>query len=108
MVGDTCWVAGTTDPGGQHPADAAGQAREAFAIIERSLAEAGFELSDVVRTRIYVTDPVNAAPVAAVHGEFFGAIRPAATLVVVQALIEPQLLVEIEADAVRGRAAPAP
>jgi enamine deaminase RidA (YjgF/YER057c/UK114 family) len=108
VVGDTCWVAGTTDPGSAHPGDAAGQAREALAIIERSLAEAGFELADVVRTRMYVTDPVNAAPVATVHGEFFGAIRPAATLVVVQALIEPQLLVEIEADAIRGRGTAAP
>ena len=108
VVGDTCWVAGTTDPGGAHPDDVAGQAREALAIIERSLAEAGFALADVVRTRMYVTDPTNAAPVAAVHGEVFGAIRPAATLVVVQALIEPELLVEIEPDAVRDRGAAAP
>ena len=102
VVGDTCWVAGTADPGGRHPGDAAGQAREALGIIERSLAEVGFNLADVVRTRMYVTDPANAVAVAEVHGEVFGTIRPAATLVVVAALIEQGLLVEIEADAVRG------
>lgn len=103
VVGDTCWVAGTTDPGGAHPDNAAGQAREALAIIARSLAEVGFALEDVVRTRMYVTHPANAARVAEVHGEVFGEIRPAATLVVVSALIEPSLLVEIEVDAVRSR-----
>ena len=101
-VGDTCWVAGTTDPSGDHPSDAPGQARAAFVIIERALREAGFRLTDVVRTRMYVTDPAFAAPVATVHGEVFRDIRPAATLVVVPALIEPGLLVEIEVDAVRG------
>ncbi len=102
VVGNTCWVAGTTDPGSEHPDDAAAQAREALGIIERALAEVGFSLSDVVRTRMYVTDPAHAAPVAEVHGQVFGEIRPAATLVVVAALIEPRLLVEIEVDAVRG------
>ena len=53
---------------------------------------------------MYVTDPAHAIPVATVHGEVFGSIRPAATLVVVSALIEPGLLVEIEADAVRDPA----
>jgi enamine deaminase RidA (YjgF/YER057c/UK114 family) len=102
VVGDACWLAGTTDPSGDHPDDPAAQARAALAIIERALAEAGFALADVVRTRMYVTDPAHAAPVARVHGEVFGDVRPAATLVVVSALIEPGLLVEIEADAVRG------
>lgn len=102
VVGDACWVAGTTDPGSGHPGDAAAQAREALGIIERALVEVGFNLNDVVRTRMYVTDPVHAAPVAEVHGAVFGDIRPAATLVVVAALIEPGLLVEIEVDAVRG------
>ncbi len=102
VVGDTCWVAGTTDPGLEHPDDPAGQARAALMIIEGSLAEVGFRMSDVVRTRMYVTDPIHAAAVAEVHGEVFGDIRPAATLVVVLALLEPQLLVEIEVDAVRS------
>jgi enamine deaminase RidA (YjgF/YER057c/UK114 family) len=100
--GDRCWVAGTTDPGDDHPGDAAGQARAALAIIERALGEAGFVLADVVRTRMFVTDVVHADPVARVHGEVFGDIRPASTLVVVSALIEPAMLVEIEADARRG------
>ncbi len=103
VVGDQCWVAGTTDPGYDHLGDPAAQARAALRIIERALVEAGFTLADVVRTRMYVTDPAAAARVAEVHGEVFGDIRPAATLIVVSALIEPQLLVEIEADAVRQR-----
>lgn len=102
VVGDDCWVAGTTDPSDDHPGDPAAQARAALAIIAGALAEAGFALADVVRTRMYVTDVAAADPVARVHGEVFGDIRPAATLVVVDALIEPGLLVEIEADARRG------
>ena len=104
VVGDRCLVAGTTDPSGAHPGDARGQARAALAIIATALDEAGFVLADVVRTRMYVTRAADAPTVAAVHGEFFGAVRPAATLVVVEALIEPGLLVEIEAEAVRGGA----
>ncbi len=99
-------MAGTTDAGAdgrsRHPGDLAGQARAALAIIEAALAEAGFSLADVVRTRMFVTDISRAAEVTAVHGEVFGAIRPAATLVEVSALIDPSLLVEIEADARRG------
>lgn len=99
--GDACWVAGTADPSGEHPGDPAGQARAILERIERALTEAGFALADVVRTRMYVTDRAHADAVARVHGEVFGAIRPASTLVVVAGLIEPGLLVEIEADAVR-------
>jgi enamine deaminase RidA (YjgF/YER057c/UK114 family) len=102
VVGDQCWVAGTTDPGDDHPGDPAGQARAALAIIERALADAGFDLTDVVRTRMFVTDRAHADPVAIVHGEVFGQIRPASTLVVVSSLLEPQMLVEIEAEARRG------
>ncbi len=101
VAGDTCFVAGTTDPSGRHPGDPAGQARAALGIIEAALREVGFELSDVVRTRMYVTDPDHAPLVAAVHGDVFAGVRPAATLVVVAGLIAPELLVEIEADAVR-------
>ena len=104
VAGDGCWVAGTTDPSPEHAGDAAAQARGALAIIEGALGEAGFRLADVVRTRMYVTHPANAGPVAEVHGQVFGAVRPAATLVVVSALIEPELLVEIEVDAVRDPA----
>ncbi len=104
-VGDLCWVAGTTDAGADgeslHPGDAASQARAAFAIVEGALAEAGFRLDDVVRTRMYVTSAAHAGAVVAVHGEIFRHVRPAATLVVVAGLIRPSLLVEVEADARR-------
>ena len=105
-VGDSCLVAGTTDagPNGRslHPGDPAAQARAVFGIIERALVEAGFTLADVVRTRMYVTHLSSIAPVAEVHGEVFGDIRPASTVVVVAELIDRSLLVEIEADARRS------
>ena len=106
VVGDSCWVAGTTDAGpdgsSQHPGDIAGQARAVLGIIERALAEGGFALGDVVRTRMFVTDIALTEPLLAVHGEVFGEIRPASSLVAVAALIHPSLLVEIEAEARRG------
>ena len=67
--------------------------------IETALAEVGASLSDVVRTRIFVTDISRSQEVGAVHAEVFGGIRPAATMVEVSALISPELMVEIEADA---------
>jgi enamine deaminase RidA (YjgF/YER057c/UK114 family) len=75
------------------------QSRDALRRIEVALVEAGAALSDVVRTRIYVTDISRWREVAAVHAEVFYQIRPAATMVEVAALIEPGLLVEIEVDA---------
>jgi len=106
VVGDTCWVAGTTDAGAdgtsEHPGDIAGQSRAVFAIIERALTEAGFALGDVVRTRMFITDMADSAALSAVHGEVFGEIRPAATMVAVAGLMHPSLLVEIEAEARRG------
>lgn len=106
VVGDTCWVAGTTDAGpdgvSQHPGDPTAQARAVFGIIERALAEGGFTLGDIVRTRMFITDMGHADAVSAVHGAIFGAIRPAATLVAVAALMHPSLLVEIEAEARRS------
>jgi enamine deaminase RidA (YjgF/YER057c/UK114 family) len=106
VVDDTCWVAGTTDAGpdgtSAHPGDVAAQARAVFDIIERALAEAGFALADVVRVRMFVTDMGRSGDVTAVLAERFGSIRPAATLVAVSALIDPSLLIEIEADARRG------
>jgi enamine deaminase RidA (YjgF/YER057c/UK114 family) len=105
VAGDTCHISGTTDAGPDgrslHPGDPAGQARAIFGIIERALAEAGFSLADIVRTRMYVTDRGNLDAVATVHGEVFGEVRPATSGIVVAALIEPSLLVEIEADATR-------
>jgi enamine deaminase RidA (YjgF/YER057c/UK114 family) len=106
VVGDSCWVAGTTDAGpdgrSAHPGDIGAQARAVLEIIETALAEAGFALEDVVRTRMFVTDMTRSAEVIAVHGDVFGEIRPAATLVEVSALIESTALIEIEAEARRG------
>jgi enamine deaminase RidA (YjgF/YER057c/UK114 family) len=105
-VGDSCWVAGTTDAGpdgtSQHPGDAAAQARAAFAIVVGALGDAGFGVEDVVRTRMYIVRPEDASSVAAINGEVFGEIQPASTLVIVAGLIDPSLLVEVEADARRG------
>jgi enamine deaminase RidA (YjgF/YER057c/UK114 family) len=105
-AGDSAYVAGTTDAGPDgrslHPGDPAAQARAILEIIGRALGEAGFSLADVVRTRMYVTEVGNIAAVAEVHGEVFGDVRPASTAIVVKALIEPSLLVEIEADAKRA------
>lgn len=101
-IGNSCWVSGTVDPSGEHPGDPAGQARAAWAIVLHALAEAGFGPGDVVRTRMYVTDAAFSAPVAEVHGEVFAEVRPATTLLVVSALISPELLVEVEAEALRA------
>lgn len=103
--GDTAWVSGTTsvvDGVVAHPGDAAEQTRQVLTTIERSLERAGFTLADVVRTRIFVTDIGRWEDVGRVHREFFGDIRPATSMLQVAALIDPAMLVEIEADAVRG------
>ena len=106
VVGDSCWVAGTADVGPDgtavHRGDPGAQATAILAKIGRTLAEAGFSLADVVRTRLFVTDMAAAEPVLEAHGAVFGAIRPAATIVEVRALIDASLLVEIEADAHRS------
>jgi enamine deaminase RidA (YjgF/YER057c/UK114 family) len=105
VQGEWCFVAGTTgrDPATGHvPEDVADQARVALAIIERALTEAGFGFADVVRATTYVTDVAHCDAVGPVLGETFGAIRPAATMVVVDALVAPALRVEIEVTALRG------
>ena len=106
VVGDTCWVSGTTDAGldgkSRHPGDMAGQARASLEIISAALEEAGFGLADVVRTRMFVTDISRSSEVNPVHTEFFGEVRPAATMVEVSGLIDPSLLIEIEAEARRS------
>lgn len=106
VVGDSCWVAGTTDAGPDgrslHPGDVAAQATAVLGIIERALSEAGFGLADVVRTRMFLTDMSRSAEVSAVHGAVFGEIRPAATMIEISALMDPSLLIEIEAEARRG------
>jgi enamine deaminase RidA (YjgF/YER057c/UK114 family) len=107
VAGDTCHVSGTTDAGpdgrSRHPGDAAAQARASLEIVERTLTEAGFTRHDVVRTRMYLTNLADAAVVGEVHGEWFRDVRPASSLVIVAALIDPTIVVEIEADAQRSR-----
>ncbi len=79
--------------------DANVQTRRCLEIIEKALMDAGASLSDVVRTRIYVTDISQWEAVGRAHGEVFGEVYPATTMVEVSALIDPDMLVEIEADA---------
>ena len=88
-------VSGTTAAGD----DVAEQTRNALRRIENALRELGSSPADVVRIRMFVTDISRWREIGAVHAEFFGDIRPAATMVEVSALIEPELLIEIEADA---------
>jgi enamine deaminase RidA (YjgF/YER057c/UK114 family) len=100
VAGPYVEVAGTTAPlAGDTPY---AQARGALAIIGAALAEAGVTFADVVRTRIFVTDISQWEEVGRAHGEVFGDIRPVSTMVEVSALIEPAMLVEIEATAYRG------
>ena len=110
-VGNTVHVSGTT------ATDAAGaivgvgdpyaQARQVIANIASALARAGASLGDVVRTRIYVTDIAAWEAIGRAHGEAFASIRPACTMVEVSRLIAPEILVEIEADAIIGASATA-
>jgi enamine deaminase RidA (YjgF/YER057c/UK114 family) len=98
-VGHSVHVAGT-GPVGAENEDVAGQTRRIFAIAENALAEAGATFNDVVRTRMYLTRTADWEAVGRVHGEFFGDIRPAATMVVVAALLNPAWRIEMEFDAV--------
>ena len=103
--GEAAWVSGTTSMVNgtvAHAGDAAAQTRQALEIIAESLQRAGFSINDVVRTRIFVTDISRWEEIGRAHGEVFGDVRPATTMVQVAALIDPDMLVEIEADAVRG------
>lgn len=102
-VGDRVFVSGTTasGPDGRVEGDAYAQARRALATIARALEEAGASLDDVVRTRLYVVDIARDwAAVGRAHAEALGHVRPATAMVEVRALIDPAMLVEIEADAV--------
>ncbi len=103
-AGNHVLVSGTAPiwPDGSCDADAATQAQRCIEIIAAALAKAGAELKDVVRTRTYLTDPADADQVSRAHGAAFGEIRPASTMVVVRALLDPRWKVEIEADAIIG------
>lgn len=100
-VDDRVWVSGTGPvwPDSSCPDDAGAQARRCFEIILAALAEAGARIEDVVRTRMFLTSVTDANAVSAVHGELFGDIMPAATMVVIAALLDPRWKVEIEAEA---------
>ncbi len=101
-VGDQVAVAGTAPqlPDGSVDTDVEAQARRCLEIIEGALIEAGSDIADVVRTRVYLVDPADFDAVARAHRHVFGAIRPANTTVVVAQLLDERWRVEIEADAV--------
>jgi enamine deaminase RidA (YjgF/YER057c/UK114 family) len=105
--GDFAFVAGTT--GYDYatmtmPADVASQSRNCFKTIAAALKEAGFDMADIVRATYYLTDVKDADAHFAVTGEILGEIRPAATMVVVAALLKPEMKVEIEVTAKRRSA----
>jgi enamine deaminase RidA (YjgF/YER057c/UK114 family) len=102
-VGNMVWVSGTTglDASGRIVSGGAhAQAVQALENIRTALERAGASLADVVRTRMYVTNVQDWEAVGRAHAEFFGNVRPATTLVEVSALVSPEMLVEIEAEAV--------
>lgn len=105
-MGNAVYVSGTTATGPDGAVvgvgDPAAQTRQTLANIARALEQAGATMADVVRTRVFVTDISQWEAIGRVHGEVFGGIRPATSMVEVRALIDPAMLVEIEADAVIG------
>jgi enamine deaminase RidA (YjgF/YER057c/UK114 family) len=102
-VGPHVWLAGTTATGADGriiaAGDAAAQARQVLENVRAALERAGARLEHVVRTRIYVRNVGDWEAIGRVHGEYFGAIRPASTMVEVSGLVDPEMLVEIEVDA---------
>lgn len=104
-VGNRILVSGTApvEPDGSSTQGGpAAQARRCFAIILGAIEELGGQAADVVRTRMYITDPADGEAIGAVHGDIFGAVRPVSTMVVVSALLRPEWRIEIEAEALVG------
>ncbi|MFI6264224.1 RidA family protein [Micromonospora sp. NPDC051006] len=104
-AGELAWTAGctsTVDGQVAHVGDAAAQTAQALRIALDALAEVGAQPGDVVRSRMYVTDRGHADEVGRAHNAVFGAVRPAATLVVVAGLLDPEHLVEVELEAYLG------
>lgn len=104
-VGNRIIVSGTApvEPDGSStPGDAAAQARRCFAIILAAIEELGGSAADVVRTRMFICHPADADAIGVVHGEIFRDVRPAATMVVISALLRPEWRIEIEAEALLG------
>jgi len=104
-AGDLVFITGTapvdeSGAGVHAPGDAAAQASRCLALIEQALAKFGADRSRVVRTRMFVTDISRWREIGAAHAAFFGEHRPTTTMVEVKALIDPAMLIEIEADAV--------
>jgi enamine deaminase RidA (YjgF/YER057c/UK114 family) len=101
-VGNLVFVAGTTaaNPDGVTSGDAYAQTRRIFEIIRDALERSGASLEDVVRTRMFVKNIADADEIGRAHGEIFGRIRPVATMVEVSRFVAPDMLVEIEVDAV--------
>lgn len=101
-VGPHVVIAGSTTYGAdgvEHPGDVYAQSRAVFDLISSALTDAGCSLTDVIRTRAFITDITQSEAYGRAHGEVFGDIRPASTLVEVSALVHPDVVIEIEAEA---------